>query len=73
MHKVTLSFFLVSAGAAVFAAGPVVGVKCQRESAVFAEGEQVEFVVSTACNGAPTSLPVQVSARYPGINGKAEL
>ena len=64
--------YLVLAGAAVFAAPPVVSVKCQRESAVFADGEKVEFVVSAAYDGAPTSLPVQVSARYPGGNGKAE-
>ena len=59
-------------GATVFAAGPVVSVKCEREAAVFADGEKVGFVVSTVCDGAPTSLPVQVSARYPETNGKAE-
>ena len=63
---------LVLAGTAVSAAVPVVSLKCQRESAVFAEGEKVEFLVSTVGDGMPTSMPVHVSAKYPGANGKGE-
>jgi cephalosporin-C deacetylase-like acetyl esterase len=73
MYKVAIFTAAVSIGSAVFAAAPVVSVKCPRESAVFADGEKVEFVVSTVCDGVPTSLPVQVTARYPEANAKADV
>ena len=70
MCKVAIFIILVSISTAVSATGLAVALKCPRESAVFAEGESVDFLVATAYDGTPTSLPVQVSARYPGFNGK---
>ena len=73
MRKVAICLTVVSIGAAVFAAGPVVAVKCLRDSAVFGDGEKVEFVVSSVREGVPASMPVQVSASYPGCTGRLEV
>ena len=73
MRKVAICFTIVSIGAAVFAAGPVVTVKCLRDSAVYCDGEKVEFAVSSVCEGVPTSMPVKVSVSYPGCTGRVEV
>ncbi len=73
MRKIAICLAIVSIGAAVSAAGPVVAVKCLRDSAVYCDGEKVEFSVSSVCEGVPTSMPVKVSAKYPGCTGRVEV
>ncbi len=73
MRKKILIFTFQALSAALFAAGPAVKVTCPREAATFADGEPVLFSLSTSCAEAPTSLPVRVTARYPGATGLVEV
>lgn len=59
--------------ATVFAETPAISLTCDREVATYAAGEKVTFTIATTCDGSPTSLPVKVTAHYPGNAGPAEV
>ena len=62
-----------AAAATILAETPAISLTCDRQVATYAAGERVAFTVSTTCDGAPTSLPVKVTARYPGTTGTSEV